>query len=264
MSAKIFKNSRCARRHLPAVFLCIQAIDKRLKPSYLWDAFSANEHEVQHYLEELYLLKLTDHKLNVLCIDDTIFVILYDSLKIHLDSCCSSSIDLIDVSETVVVPSILSAEKKKDILNPIIEYFQGILDYFRNENASMCVRSVDCTICNPTTLFGILLGYPVVYWFSYQSPYSEFPCLSMHPLKVHKIITSIYLPGDYQNINLKSKNMPLYHELFNFSIPENVCKETDYLVKNWFDTLISKSKTNTIFQDVKIKTNVISLPSVSL
>lgn len=263
MSAKFFRNSRCARKHLPKVFLSIQAVDKKLKPSYLWDAFAADVSEIQLYLEELYLLRLIDNKLNILCIDNTVFVTLYDSLKLLLDNFSVTDVDLVDVSKTVSVPSVLPIKEKTEILDPIIKYFEEILTQLSCQDGK-CMKNIDCNACNPSTLFGILLGYPVLYWFSHQSPHSEFACLSMLPLKVHKIVTNVSLPTDYSKFCFNSNNMPSYHELFSFSIPENVIKETEYVVKNWFHMLMCKSKSNTIFYDFKIQTNVISLPSVSM
>lgn len=263
MSAKFFKNSRYARKHLPKVFLSIQAVDKKLKPSYLWDAFAADVSEIQLYLEELCLLRLIDHKLDVLCIDNTVFVTLYDSLKQHLENFSITNIDLVDVSETVSIPSVLPMEVKVKILNPILKCFQEILAQLNCQDGK-CMKSIDYNVCNPSTLFGILLGYPVLYWFSHQSPHSEFACLSMLPLKVHRVVTRISLPGDYSKVYFNSKNMPVHHELFTFSIPENLYKETEYVVKSWFHMLSCKGRSNTMFSDFKIQTNVISLPSVSM
>lgn len=264
MSAKYFKNSKHARRRLPEVFLCIQAVDKKLKPSYLWDAFAAEVSEIKLYLEKLHLIKLIDHKLNVICIDDTIFVTLYDSLKLHLDTFTFNNIDLINVSETVSVPSVVNIEEKIEILKPIMKCSQEILAHLDKEHESCVEKNIDYTSCNPSTLFGILLGYPVLYWFSHQSPHTEFTCLSMLPLKVHKIVTDISLPSHYSDVYVNSKNLPSYHELFNFSIPENVSEQTDCLVNNWFHMLLCKSKSNSMFSNFKILTNVIALPSVSM
>lgn len=263
MFAKFFKNSRHARRRLSEVFLCIQAVDKELKPSYLWDAFAADVSEIQLYVEELYILRLIDHKLNVLCIDSTVFVTLYQNLKWYIDNFSSANIDLVNVSETVSLPVVVTEEEKVKILTPIMKCFEEILDHFDSANTS-CIKNVDHNMCNPSTLFGILLGYPVLYWFSHQSPHSEFSCLSMLPLKVHKIVTNVALPSNFSEAYLNLKNTPAYHELFNFSIPENLSKETKYLVDSWFHLLLNKIKSNTIFYNIKMQTNVVSLPSVSM
>lgn len=264
MNAKIFKNIKHARRRLPEVFLCIQAVDKKLKPSYLWDAFAADASEIKLYVEELYFLNLVDHKLNVICIDGTMFVTLYDSLKLYLDTFTFANIDIINVSKTVSVPSIVTMEEKIEILKPIIKCWREILDNLYNGNANYA-KNIDYKACNPSTLFGMLLGYPVLYWFSHQSPDSEFTCLSMLPLKVHRIVTTISLPSSYAEkyVNCK-KHVPEYHELFKFSIPDNVSQQTDSLVNSWFHSLLCKSQSNAIFSNLNIKTDIISLPSVSM
>lgn len=261
MSVKFFKNAKHARRRLSEVFLSIQAVDKKLKPSYLWDAFSADVSEIKMYLEDLYVQKLIDYKLNALSVDDTIFVTQYDSLKQHIESCFSTNMYLINVSETVNTPTLLSTEEKTEVLKPIMQCSREIINCLNSQNEN---TSIDYTLCNLSTLFGILLGYPVLYWFSHQSPYADFACLSMVPLKVYKIISSICMPSDCSNNIISTRNFPTHHELFSFSIPDVFSKETDCVVKNWFHSLTCKNQSNSIFNDMKIKADIISLPSVSM
>ncbi|KFM78890.1 hypothetical protein X975_01743, partial [Stegodyphus mimosarum] len=188
MSFKFFK-SNSARRHLPNVLANIQAIDKRLKPCYLWDAFAADIVEIELFLKELRSTGLIEKKLSVISICDTALITEYENLKSHIDKFCVENVYLVDVSKSQDLPSLLPAVEKERILAPVLRYAQDLLSKSFDSSNSDKILHIDTSICNVTTLFGTLLGYPVIYWYSPSD--SDFTCLSMLPLKVYRIMSTI-------------------------------------------------------------------------
>ncbi|GFU19865.1 uncharacterized protein NPIL_639081 [Nephila pilipes] len=242
-----FKNKKVARKHLSNVLINIQAVDKQIKPCYLWDLFTADISEIRIYLKDLYSLGLTKSCLSAFSIDDTVFVTHYTYLKNYLDNFCIENVSVVDVSRTKSVPALLvSYEEKWRALSPVVETVQTFLTNFHKcIDMSFTVKS---TTVNLTTLFGFLLSYPVLYWYTPQTPDIEFLCLSMIPLKVHQVVVD------------NNKNEC---ELFSFSAPQKVSDEAKLMVGDWFSQLTMKCKHSGFYQ-VDLICNTVMLPSVSM
>lgn len=252
MSYKLFKNAKAARKYLPNVFINIKAVDENLKPCYLWDAFEADCSEVQLYLKELLELGLIVKNLLVFIVNDTLFVTQYENLKNCFDHFDEKNVNIVDVSKTEVLPSILPYEVKIKILNTIIDNVRNIL--------SKCINSqyeADQIIsnCNITTLFGALLGYPVLYWYNTQNNGSDYSCLSMTPLKVCSVVSAIKA-----HVNPYKNNISANHEIYSFSVPENLSNLTKQKVDDWFKKL-SNYRTST-FCNLQMVQNTVTLPYV--
>lgn len=242
-----FKNKKVARRHLSNVLINIQAVDKQIKPCYLWDLFIADITEIRTYLKKLYALGLTKSCLSAFTINDTVFVTNYTHLKNYFDSFRVENVSVIDVSKSKSAPVlIISFHEKWRALTPVVETVQTLLTNF-NEYIDLPFK-VKSPPVNLTTLYGFLLSYPVLYWYTPQTPDMEFLCLSMIPLKVHQVTVN------------NNKNEC---ELFSFSAPQKISDETELLVEDWFSQLTVKCKLSEFYQ-VDLICNTVMLPSVSM
>ena len=76
---------------------------------------------------------------------------------------------------------------------------------------------------NRTALYGVLLGYPVVYWYKDVSGAGN--CLSMIPLRV----TTVTVSANARNC-----------DIYSFSIPEALFHECKESVNAWCSELIEK------------------------
>ena len=121
---------------------------------------------------------------------------------------------------------------------------------------------------NMCTVFGWLIGYPVVYWFptSILEENCDFSLgLSMLPLSCYKIHCS---HRDSDNSSLESDKRD-QHELFSFSIPE--CLVSDKTLSggyfsSWFESVKAKCHIlrNFGFNEVEMTVSSICLPCVNL
>ncbi|GFQ73613.1 uncharacterized protein TNCT_360841 [Trichonephila clavata] len=242
-----FKNKRVARRHLSNVLINIQAVDKQIKPCYLWDLFTADISEIRAYLKKLHALGLTKSCLSAFSIDDTVFVTHYTYLKNYLNSFQVENVSVVDVSNSKSSPAlIVSKDEKWRALAPVLETVEAFLKKF-HEHIDVPFE-VKSPLVNLTTLFGFLLSYPVLYWYTPQTPDIEFLCLSMIPLKVHQVTVD------------NNKNEC---ELFSFSVPQKISDETELMIGDWFNQLAVKSR-HSEFYPVDLICNTVMLPSVSM
>jgi len=72
---------------------------------------------------------------------------------------------------------------------------------------------------NCTTVFGLLLGYPVVYWYSNTA--SADNCLSCAPLRVYRISAT----------DNTADGQPAV--IYSFTVPEQLFSEYQLLIDNW-------------------------------
>lgn len=251
MSYKSFKIRRAARRLLPQVFPNLLAVDKQLKPCYLWDAFKSDLVEIQNYLKELHTTGQTQCSLSAFSMNETIFVTECGNLRNYLNSFSAENVTIVDVSLNKSTPSVLLFPDKLKVLDPVLKSSNIVLSELQNpcDNLDLNMK-VDISVCNITTLFGVLLGYPVFYWYRSQSPDSEFKCLSMVPLTVYKVVSS--------QVDNKQSN-----EYFSFSIPQEISNKIECVVQNWFDALKTKSR-DYEFCNLVLTQRTVTLPSVSM
>lgn len=80
---------------------------------------------------------------------------------------------------------------------------------------------------NRTTLYGVLLGYPVIYWYDDAADgYDGGSCLSMTPLVVTTATVTFDLKGH-------CNDGPKKCEIYSFSIPEALFKLCQEPVDTW-------------------------------
>ncbi|XP_042900013.1 UPF0739 protein C1orf74 homolog [Parasteatoda tepidariorum] len=259
---KLFKNSRSARRHLPHILLNLHAIDKQLKPCYLWDAFIADVDEIQNYLNVLNSCGKINKNLSVFSVNDTHFVTQKEHLKNHAEIFATDEINLVDVSDSGDKPCMLYDDEKKQALKPIVKNVSIILNMLaENRDVHDIALNVDFSVCNLTTLYGALLGYPVLYWYSPQESNSSSTCLSMVPLVVYRVTNC----KEETNVpNPAHKNNRLYdHQIFAFSTPKSLFNPIECGVNSWFKELEAKCE-NSMFDDLTLSRGFVTLPYISM
>ena len=120
-----------------------------------------------------------------------------------------------------------------------------------------CVFHSDSNLC---TVYGLLLNYPIVYWF--DNLISEETCLDMTPLSVVKVgllfSSNCMLKSDAQS--LKTKNMI---EIYSFSFPKNLHACLIVNLQKWKTALIEKISpifdTNYCFQELTVTASSLAL-----
>ena len=106
---------------------------------------------------------------------------------------------------------------------------------------------------NRTTIFGILLGYPVVYWYDTRDETMS-NCLGMTPLCVNKVNCLITLPdGDCHS-----------NELFSYSFPLSMKHLVEKHIKVWYDNVLSIVSEIAVCSDCTMDTCTLVMPTVAM
>lgn len=161
-------------KHLKLITNQIHYVNIGFKVGFLWDI--GNRIEYKLILDILNDLKKHKH-----ISDDVILFILDDNYIIvnsrKLSVICNepTSITFIDCSESLKLPLLLNG-MPNDILQKLRTQLSNTIEY--------CEMVVD-DVCVPT-VFGILIGYPVVYW--YNTELSNENCLSNIDLIIYQSI----------------------------------------------------------------------------
>ena len=134
--------------------LTLYFLSKSLKPGFLWDIGSVST-------EKLLKLSFMLEELLVIIIEQDYYVCSKKALAKHLDCLLDELPIIIDVSGDKTVPEILQDRKLSDIHN-MIKNVKGQVEELQE---SVLVLQIQET-WNISTLFGLLLGYPIVYYYN--------------------------------------------------------------------------------------------------
>lgn len=176
----------------------ITCVDLGLKPSFLWDIPARVDRSLIHSAIDLLKQRKTiSRSIKVLILADDLFI--FNAVEIELLFSNLLEVKFVNCSPTLESPEIF--ENRKDIFDLIGTMMNNI-----RENKSNDVLTIEGSPdwCFPT-LFGFLLGYPVVYWSS-----SSDNNLSNHNLVLCKISFS------NQDLGLNLEN------IFSFTFPSNL------------------------------------------
>ncbi|CAM9844531.1 unnamed protein product [Bubo scandiacus] len=104
---------------------------------------------------------------------------------------------------------------------------------------------------NLCTIVGVLLGYPAAYTFAVEEGAQN--CLALTPLRVFTAQASC--PSIRDGLRV---------QIYSFSIPESLCAELKEVLDAWCDELKEAFSAQSDFVDLRISSEVVSLPAVAL
>ncbi|KFO76799.1 UPF0739 protein C1orf74, partial [Cuculus canorus] len=104
---------------------------------------------------------------------------------------------------------------------------------------------------NLCTIVGVLLGYPAAYTFATEEGGEN--CLAMTLLRVFTVQAACPRIKD-----------GLVVQIYSFSIPESLCMELKELLDAWCEELKEAFRVQSDFVDLRILSEVVSLPAVAL
>lgn len=227
------------KKHYKVITLNIICVNLGIKPSFLWDIPQRITHtEIIHIITLLKSKLLLSQNIYVIILEDDLFVSNLESVK-YMCNNVSTHFKFINSSFELKNPQLINS-KHFLYIETMVDNFVLKVDTFLSEN----YNSINHLVlpnrqdwCMPT-LFGILLGYPTVYWVS-----SVENCLTLVQLDVFKV-----------EINLCNDNLSL--DLYNFSVPSSLGLQI--FIYDWFERL-EKSTTYSlkITQCSKSVTNII-------
>ncbi|CAH1265012.1 C1orf74 [Branchiostoma lanceolatum] len=123
---------------------------------------------------------------------------------------------------------------------------------------------------NISTLFGLLVGYPVLYWYD---PTQDSTCLSMVPLLVYNVYvcldhdsatTAATALGEKSVCDCPDERNNHKHKLYSFSIPKNVKQDFSKQIDCWFKRVQEEFALQDAFCCLEMKCSEMTLPTVAL
>ncbi|XP_026204568.1 UPF0739 protein C1orf74 homolog [Anabas testudineus] len=230
----------------------VLAVDLGLKPALLYDSNSASAEQVQQYLSSLQTSQLVSKSLLTLDLNGSSLILNPVTVISNLEQAlCGSSVAVIDVGHSLEKPIIadpLTAELKSII--------QDLLLLLRESEELMEAEKhlyvgEECHQWNLCTVFGLLLGFPVTYWFDQTKSFEN--CLSMTPL----MVTTAAATWQADAAGHKCC-------LYSFSIPDVLHEETHSNLEYWRLRLQENFQKQNALKDLTVCQMTVTLPSVCL
>lgn len=230
----------------------VSAVDLGLKPALLYDSNGASSDQVQQYLRSLQSSQLVSRSLLTLDLNGNALIVNPVAVRSNVEQLfCDGSLAVIDVCHSLEKPAI--ADPFRGELKSMIEDLLVLLEGFKHLNdheKPHCAgeKSEEWNLC---TVFGVLLGYPVTYWFDQNKSFQN--CLSMTPLTV-------------TTASATWKVDSAGHEclLYSFSIPSVLLQVMQPNLENWRLRLQERFQQQNVLKDLTVSQSTVTLPSVCL
>ena len=256
--------------------LDIKAVDSGVKPAYLFDIGLPVSHKLHGFVADLLHDLLISNHLNVVEMGMDCFIVNVDSINsITLrmaktlssfgHSECNSvktvmeppredglEVKLVDITNDSMPNIVLRETTFRELHDAVAEICSNL-----KSDSVQIYKLNDSTVCNRTSLYGVLLGYPVVYWFDERENVAK-NYLSMVPLSCVQVTAAVPLRMD----NTADKTIES-HQLYSFSYPACINDELKGVVDEWYEILKRKCKF-TIYEEVSVIMTEQSFEAVSL
>lgn len=235
----------------------VLAVDLGLKPALLYDSNGAGSEQVQQYASALQCSQLVSKSILTLDFSGNTLVVNPLSVRRNLEqvlcgsSSNSSSVRVIDVRHSLEKPVISDGftPELQSVTRELLLVLRACEQLTQAEKP-LCVEE-KCRGWNLCTVFGLLLGYPVTYWFDQTSSFEN--CLSMTPLMVTTATATWQTGSDDHRCCL-----------FSFSVPAVLLTQTRSDLDSWRLHLQERFQRQSVFKDLVICQNTVTLPSVCL
>ena len=202
--------------------LNLSFICRGIKPGVLWDLGNV---DIPRLLE----LRIILQDIFVLDISGDFFLSSRKCFNKHYQKLESNFPTVIDISKNLPEPGLATVESEQKVRND----FRYLLSQINDSDEDVIDMNIGDGI-NVTTMFGLLLDYPVVYYYDTNK---EGNCLANRDLTVYKIGSTNLWP-------------------ISFSVPTNLLPQTN--IPEWLDNL------RTSFSDLDIKSESVNLPFVAM
>lgn len=250
-------------KHSKDILFYLRCVENKLKPSFLFDYACVPAETMKIFLDELFSLDILQNPLDVLAIDDEIFIYKRESLLRYLLPTKEllnkgKGPVLIDVSPTLETPKLTEDSTYiAGIIDTIIEQLSP-----EDKRSSETVHDGGQAVClvklnlpdsvNRTSVYGLLLGYPTIYWYQISDNTEGRNCLDYVPLCVHDISSSLLLHS--------SEKINYVGSVCKFSYPQELSFYVSEMIESWFE----KIRSDNVDFELSLKTETQTLPSVAM
>ncbi|XP_058488540.1 UPF0739 protein C1orf74 homolog [Solea solea] len=231
----------------------VLAVNLGLKPALLYDSNGTSPEQVQQYVSSLQSSQLVSESLFTLDLNGDTLIVNPFAVRSNLEQVLGGggAIPVIDVCHSLEKPVI--TDKLRLELKSIIQDLLLILrdsQQLEVVEKPLCVGE-KCEDWNLCTVFGLLLDYPVIYWFDQTNSFEN--CLSMTPL----VVTTAAVTWQAATADHRCR-------LYSFSVPAVLLEETQSNLDSWRLRLQEKFQQQNVFKDLGVCQSTVTLPSVCL
>ncbi len=218
-----------------------------IKPVHLVDYLpqAQDPHKLQLFLQEA-LSESRDHHEQDLCIltleEDVLFVNCAAALS-------NKTLPVfVDVTKGLERPRVMQTQQDFTQTHKLLSGMLKNDSPFRGDATIpiVCGDSGSVLDGNVCSLFGVLLGYPVVYWFDTSKGYN----LDMEKLVCHSVLAKME--------GVKAVG----HTLFSFTVPECVLPSVQGVIDAWYDTVRACATDKQVELEMRKETAL--LPTIAL
>jgi len=202
--------------------LNLSFICRGIKPGLLWDLGKID-------ISRLSELRIILQDVFVLDIAGDFFVSSRKCFNKHCQNLESNFPTVINISKNLPEPEVATV----DIYQKVLKDFRYLFSQINESDEEVIELNIGDDI-NVTTMFGLLLGYPLVYYYDTNL---EGNCLSNRDLTVYKIGSNNFWP-------------------MSFSVPTSPLTQIN--IPKWLDNL------RTSFSDLDFKSESVNLPFVAM
>lgn len=229
----------------------VLAVDSGLKPALLYDSNSASADQVQQYLASLQSSQIVSKLLVTLDLNGNSVIVNPVAVRSNVEQLFHDrNVVAIDVCHSLEKPAIADPLRRElqSMTHDLLLLFRGLEQLKENEKPYFVgEKSEEWNLC---TVFGLLLGYPVTYWFDQTKSFEN--CLAMTPLVV-TTASAMWQVG------------PASHRfcLYSFSVPADL-QELHPNLENWRLCLQQRFVEQNVLKDLQVCQTTVTLPSVCL
>ncbi|XP_050930313.1 UPF0739 protein C1orf74 homolog [Lates calcarifer] len=230
----------------------VSAVDLGLKPTLLYDSNGASSEQVQQYLSSLQFSQLVSKSLLTLDLNGNSLIVnpvtVRSNLELVLRGSGVAAIDICPSLERPTITDLLRGEMKSTIQDLLLLLRES--EQLKEAEKPLYVGE-KCEEWNLCTVFGLLLGYPVTYWFDQTKSFEN--CLSMAPLMVTTAAATWQAEATGHRCCL-----------YSFSVPAVLLKETQSNLEDWNLRLQERFQQQNVLMDLIVCQTTVTLPSVCL
>lgn len=231
----------------------VLAVDLGLKPALLYDSNSANTGQVQHYLSSLQSSQLLSKSLLTLDLNGNTLIVNLAAARRSVEQLIHcKNVAVINICHLLEKPTIIDPVRTelKSMAEDLLLLLRKMEQLGDKNETPYCIeeKSEEWNLC---TVFGVLLGYPVTYWFDQTKSFEN--CLSMTPLMVTKASAT-------WQADLVGQRCCMY----SFSVPAVLFEDVQSQLENWKLCLLEKFQQQNILTDLSVCQSTVTLPSVCL
>ncbi|KAF1391733.1 hypothetical protein PFLUV_G00045150 [Perca fluviatilis] len=230
----------------------VLALDLGLKPALLYDSNGAGADQVQQYLSSLQSSQLVSKSLLTLDLNGNTLIINPLTVRSNVEQLVhDNNVAFIDVCHSLEKPTIagLLRGELKSMTHDLQLLLRGVEQLKEAEKPHYVgEKSEEWNLC---TAFGILLGFPVTYWFDQTKSFEN--CLSMTPL----MVTTASATWQADTAGHRCC-------LYSFSVPAVLLKAVQSNLENWKLCLQERFQQQNVLKDLTVCQSTVTLPSVCL